>query len=95
MAGKSTAIELQQPVDKGWDYPSDSDNVAGEGYKTGTSDDAVDMHRMGKTQEFKRNFRSFSILGLSSVVMATWVAILGSVCRKHLVLESGVVFWLI
>jgi amino acid permease len=46
--------------------------------KTGTADDARDMYRLGKTQEFRRNFRSFSVLGLSSVIMATWVAILGS-----------------
>lgn len=48
------------------------------GEKTGTAADARDMHRLGKTQELKRNFRSLSILGLSSVVMATWVAFLGS-----------------
>jgi len=77
MEGKSSAVELQQPIDNGWDSPKERDHGSGEGYQTGTSDDAIDMHRMGKKQEFKRNFRSFSVLGLSSVVMATWVAILG------------------
>ena len=70
---KNEVIELHQPHD-GRDSPLGD----GEGIKTGTNADAVDMHRMGKTQEFKRNFRSFSILGLSSVIMATWVALLGS-----------------
>jgi choline transport protein len=46
--------------------------------KTGTSQDAVDMHRLGRKQEYKRNFRSISVVGLSSVIMATWVAFLSS-----------------
>lgn len=70
---KNEVIELHTPHD-GRDSPMDE----GEGIKTGTNADAADMHRMGRVQEFKRNFRSFSILGLSSVIMATWVALLGS-----------------
>ena len=78
MTKTKDAIELQQqPVDDGWNSPTEHEDM-GEGIKTGTQDDAVDMHRLGKKQEFKRNFRSFSILGLSSVIMATWVAILSS-----------------
>ena len=46
--------------------------------QTGTVEDAADMHRLGKTQELRRNFRSISILGLSSVVMATWLAFLST-----------------
>ena len=49
----------------------------GDDIKTGTSDDAHDMHRLGKKQEFKRNFSSFSILGVTCVVMATWEALIG------------------
>lgn len=63
----SIAVEASQ------DFAAD---INGE--KTGTAADARDMHRLGKTQELKRNFRSLSILGLSSVVMATWVAFLSS-----------------
>lgn len=74
---KNDVKEVQHQVDGGWDSPTDN-GYTGEGIKTGTADDAVDMHRLGKKQELKRNFRSFSILGLSSVIMATWVAILGS-----------------
>ncbi len=70
---KNEVIEMRRTHD-GRDSPLDD----GEGIKTGTDADAANMHRLGKTQEFKRNFRSFSILGLSSVIMATWVALLGS-----------------
>ena len=73
---KSEVHEFQHQVGEDWDSPTQ--HQYGEGIKTGTADDAVDMHRMGRTQEFRRNFRSFSILGLSSVIMATWGAILGS-----------------
>ena len=73
---KKEPIELQQPVDDGWNSPTEHDDDGG--IKTGTADDAVDMHRLGKMQEFKRNFRSFSVLGLSSVIMATWLAVLTS-----------------
>jgi choline transport protein len=50
----------------------------GSSMHTGTGQDAVDMHRLGRKQEFKRNFRSISVVGLSSVIMATWVAFLSS-----------------
>ncbi|KAF2855372.1 amino acid transporter [Plenodomus tracheiphilus IPT5] len=41
-----------------------------------TTEDTLDMIRMGKTQETRRAFRSFSILGFSMVVLSTWEAIL-------------------
>ena len=78
MSGKSEVVELQHQVGNGWDSPPGDHGYEGEGIKTGTADDAVDMHRMGKKQEFKRNFRSFSVLGLSSVIMGTWGAFLSS-----------------
>lgn len=74
---KNDVVEMQEPVGGGWNSPT-ADKYEGEGIKTGTVDDAKDMHRLGRAQEFKRNFRSFSVLGLSSVIMATWVAFLGS-----------------
>ncbi|KAF2014149.1 amino acid transporter [Aaosphaeria arxii CBS 175.79] len=40
--------------------------------KKGTPDDRKDMHRMGKTQELRRNFRFVSIFGYSMILMATW-----------------------
>ncbi|KAJ5770497.1 uncharacterized protein N7511_002548 [Penicillium nucicola] len=38
--------------------------------------DDWDMQRLGKTQEFKRNFRFYSILGFTTTLMATWESIL-------------------
>ncbi|KAJ5247668.1 hypothetical protein N7468_002651 [Penicillium chermesinum] len=34
------------------------------------------MERLGKTQQFKRNFRFFTILGFTTTLMATWESIL-------------------
>ena len=44
--------------------------------KKGTPEDQKDMHRMGKTQELRRNFRFVSIFGYSAVLMATWETVL-------------------
>jgi choline transport protein len=44
--------------------------------KKGTQDDQKDMHRMGKTQELRRNFRFVSIFGYSMILMATWEVVL-------------------
>ncbi|KAJ9618854.1 hypothetical protein H2203_008670 [Taxawa tesnikishii (nom. ined.)] len=46
--------------------------------KRGTDIDQHDMHRMGKTQETRRNFRFLSIFGFTMVLMATWEAQLSS-----------------
>ena len=40
--------------------------------KKGTPEDQQDMHRMGKMQEMRRNFRFVSIFGYSMILMATW-----------------------
>ncbi|CBX90877.1 predicted protein [Plenodomus lingam JN3] len=42
----------------------------------GTTGDQKDMHRMGKKQELRRNFRFASIFGYSMILMATWETIL-------------------
>ena len=44
--------------------------------QSGTIHDVQDMSRLGKKQEFMRNFRFYSILGFTSTLMATWEAIL-------------------
>ncbi|KAJ5801969.1 uncharacterized protein N7503_004419 [Penicillium pulvis] len=41
-----------------------------------THNDKNDMHRMGKLQEFKRNFRPLAALSFSAVLQATWEFIL-------------------
>lgn len=38
----------------------------------GTTQDSRDMSRLGKGQQFQRNFRYISMLGFSSTLMATW-----------------------
>ena len=40
--------------------------------------DKRDMQRLGKKQEFKRNFRLISAFGFVSVYMATWEFVLVS-----------------
>jgi len=49
---------------------SQEDPVISE--KKGTPEDQKDMHRMGKMQEMRRNFRFVSIFGYSMILMATW-----------------------
>ncbi|THV93304.1 amino acid permease [Aureobasidium pullulans] len=62
---KDEAFELQTPIsEKGYEMKP------GQGIKSGTARDAADMMRLGKKQEFRRNFHAFSMLGLSSVLMA-------------------------
>lgn len=50
-----------------------------EAKRTGaTGVDAKDMYRMGKKQEFSRNFSFWSVLGFVSVLTATWEYVLTS-----------------
>lgn len=44
--------------------------------KAGTAADRRDMHRMGQTQEFKRNFSFIPIFGFAAVLMMTWASVL-------------------
>ncbi|KAJ6028375.1 hypothetical protein N7540_003951 [Penicillium herquei] len=41
-----------------------------------SNQDDWDMQRLGKTQQLKRNFRFYSILGFTTTLMATWESIL-------------------
>lgn len=50
--------------------------VDASGVATGTEADAMDMARMGRSQELRRNFKSLSVLGLATTTMSTWVAML-------------------
>ncbi|CAD0049314.1 unnamed protein product [Aureobasidium pullulans] len=62
---KDEACELQTPIsEKGYEMKP------GQGIKSGTARDAADMMRLGKKQEFRRNFHAFSMLGLSSVLFS-------------------------
>jgi choline transport protein len=53
-------------------YRTDSKDDAVLSEKKGTDDDQRDMNRMGKKQEFRRNFGFLSIFGYSMTLMATW-----------------------
>lgn len=50
--------------------------VDASGVVTGNDADARDMLRLGRAQELRRNFKSFSVLGLAMTTMSTWVAML-------------------
>jgi hypothetical protein len=60
---KDEAYELRTPVSEIGD-----DTKPIHGIKSGSAQEAADMMRLGKKQEFKRNFHAFSMLGLSSVL---------------------------
>jgi choline transport protein len=51
-------------------------HVDDRGMATGTDADVWDMARLGRKQELRRNFKSWSILGLATTTMSTWVAML-------------------
>ncbi|KAF1817486.1 putative amino acid transporter [Eremomyces bilateralis CBS 781.70] len=48
------------------------DNLPDELKKGFTPFDKKDMHRMGKKQEFRRNFKMVSAIGFTTCVMGTW-----------------------
>ena len=76
MAGqeKTEVIELAYPANGGSNYErTASDEVLS---KPGTTQDAADMNRLGRSQQLHRNFRSLSILGLTCVVMGTWLGMI-------------------
>lgn len=67
----------------GGDMPPHMDMMADEAVRkdasesvTGTEADAMDMQRLGRAQELRRNFKSLSVLGLATTTMSTWVAML-------------------
>ena len=41
-----------------------------------TDNDRYDMRRMGKKQEFRRNFATLSTIGFTTCVMGTWEILL-------------------
>lgn len=54
---KIGAYELQRPVEG--ESPGEFADEAHKGITTGTSEDAVDMHRLGRKQEFKVRPKGF------------------------------------
>jgi len=74
MSSKFAEAHIGEPQDLFNDHGLDH-NVA---EKDATTADAHDMHRMGKTQETRRNFRSITILGFCIVLLSTWETILAT-----------------
>ena len=63
------------------DSTSSSDNVPFSQQPNGlsnTAQDALDMQRLGKVQQFKRNFSLWSSIGFVAIYMATWEFVLVS-----------------
>jgi len=48
---------------------------------TGTAADRAAMHRMGKVQEMRRNFKFVSVWAFSMILMSSWETMLGYVCN--------------
>ncbi len=75
LQSKTDFYELQQkPTETHFDEKLRQTDASG--VATGTREDALDMQRLGRTQELRRNFKSFAILGMAAVTMATWIAVL-------------------
>ncbi|TKA55667.1 hypothetical protein B0A55_11956, partial [Friedmanniomyces simplex] len=83
----AAAYEMHHDGGKAYDdfapSPLEDQELAGDnvrkdisGVQTGTDADAMDMARLGRSQELRRNFKSLSVLGLSVTTMSTWVALL-------------------
>lgn len=66
------------------------DQTAKEGF---TINDQLDMKRMGKKQEFRRNFRFLTTVGFTCCVMGTWEILLSSNTQALLAGGSAGLFW--
>lgn len=58
-----------------------------------TANDVSDMKRLGKKQEFRRNFSFLAILGFISIYMATWEFVLVSLSVGFLNGGFAGLFW--
>jgi len=74
---------LEMQPTKGFNDPATSNIMVDErvridatGMATGTDNDALDMARMGRSQELRRNFKSLSVFGLAITTMSTWMGML-------------------
>ncbi|GAB7356488.1 hypothetical protein MBLNU459_g7247t2 [Dothideomycetes sp. NU459] len=81
MSSSTSAVELDElkhgstvkatPADAALQEVDPSSDVMGD-----TAEDKMDMHRMGKLQELRRNFRFVSIFGYSLILGNAWVVAL-------------------
>ena len=66
------------------------DHVVKQGF---TANDQTDMRRMGKKQEFRRNFRFLTTIGFTCCVMGTWEILMTSNTQALLAGGSAGLFW--
>lgn len=71
MASLREAARTTDAIDE-HDARSDHGDIMKGSPLGGTLHDAQDMHRMGKKQELRRNFRLISIVGFVVVLQSTW-----------------------
>ncbi|KAE8418078.1 amino acid transporter [Aspergillus pseudocaelatus] len=65
-----------------------------QGVKEGfTVNDQRDMHRMGKRQEMRRNFRLISTIGFTTCIMGTWENVLTSTSQGLRTAGRPCLFW--
>lgn len=74
LEGKTSFAERPKPLHDALQEASVRRDVSG--VVTSNDADARDMLRLGRSQELRRNFKSFSVLGLAMTTMSTWVAML-------------------
>jgi len=82
--------ESIEPVNHNTTSWEDLDHVAKEGF---TMHDQRDMQRMGKKQEFRRNFRFLTTVGFTCCVMGTWEILMTSNTQALVAGGSAGLFW--
>ncbi|KAH6668007.1 amino acid transporter-like protein [Halenospora varia] len=74
-------------------YDSSQESTANSSAQDLSPADLADMRRLGKKQEFKRNFNLLSTLGFISIYMATWEFVLVSLGAGLISGGFGGLFW--
>lgn len=103
MAGVSPSLRRDEIIELKGNSKDPSDNDHGspifDDYDVAdspwgnTNADEQDMQRLGKKQEFKRNFSFLSALGFVSVYMASWEFVLVSLSVGFSAGGFGGLFW--
>lgn len=94
---RQEGIELKSPHQVSEQLDAQDVGSSSEAYKDpiwgDTQHDLRDMQRLGKKQEFKRNFGFLSTLGFVSIYMATWEFVLVSLSAGLINGGFGGLFW--
>ncbi|KAK5125315.1 hypothetical protein LTR85_000424 [Meristemomyces frigidus] len=97
--GSSTQYELQDVLksdERGSSHVRVQETNADPEYRGPdyTYNDQQDMHRLGKKQELRRNFRFTSILGFVAIAMGTWEVILSATAAGLTNGGTGGMIWM-